>query len=646
MEGGNSELGGERGGKPPREPGKVGWRFPSFALFAFPLLAILAWSNSFSVPMLLDDAWNLVKNPGMERLWPPWWPNTGSVGTGLAGRPVTAFTFAVNHAISGTSVWSYHAVNLLIHVLSGLVLFGLLGRIFPAPGRSTADKYTFSENEARWLAFFCALTWLAHPLTTQAVTYITQRLESLAALFYLATLYGAARSVEPGASEKSSHWWGAVSVAAFILGVGSKETLVTAPFAVILYEWTVTGKGPSRILSRSPRRYLGYLVGLGLLAALVLSGQTAGHAYGGNAAFSGLDHFLFQPRVIWHYIRLAIFPFGLCFDYGQHGISTGNLFDSALPVKLFFAAALAAPFFAGAFFTLKRRAAGLAASLFFLLLAPTSSILPLFLVAEEHRAYLPLAAILALTMTAAYLFLKHAGASGKTCAALGAAIAVVLGSATFHRNADYASEEAIWTATLSVAPKSARAWAALAKIAEGRGETEKAISLYRKAINLYPDFAVARINLGSILTKKGRLQEAVDQFAKVVESPSPVIKKTERAMALSNLGNVFMASGRPERAVEFFEKAVMMEPDWATALSNLGAALAASGRPVDALRPLMRALELDPGRIESRLNLARALYSLGRTEDAEKFLVQARALAPESPAVKNFVLPDSNGKAP
>lgn len=646
MQGGISEASAENGERPRVLPVETGWRFPCFVLFAFPLLALFAWSNSFSVPLLLDDAWNLVKNPGMESLWPPWLPNAGSAGTGLAGRPVTAFTFAVNHAISGTSVWSYHLFNLSIHVLSGLVLFGLLRRAIYSVGRGTADKTRFSENEARWLAFFCALAWLVHPLATQAVTYITQRLESLAALFYLATLYGAARSVEPGASEKCRPWWGAVSVAAFILGVGSKETLVTAPFAVLLYEWTVTGKGPLRILSSSPLRYLGYLAGLGLLAALVLSGQTAGHAYAGNAVFSGLDYFLFQPRVIWRYIRLAFFPVGLCFDYGQHGIPAGNLLDGPVTLKLAYGAALCLPFAAGLVMVFKRRAAGLAASLFFLILAPTSSILPLFLVIEEHRAYLPLACLVSLAGVGGYGLLRRAGFPALVPAAIGVSLVLALAALTFERNLDFKTEESIWTATLSAAPENPRAYASLAKLAGQAGDPEKATALYRKAVNLYPDYAIARVNLGILLAGMGRVREAADQYALVIESPSPFIKKTERAMALSNLGKIFLNLGHPERAVEFFDRAVTLEPDWATALSNLGAALAASGRPGDALRPLMRAIELDPDHIEGRLNLALALQSLGRTEDAERFLAQARALAPESPAVKNFALPDSKGKAP
>ena len=597
------------------------------ALLAFPAAALLAWSDSFSVPFLLDDGWNLSGNPGLTRLWPPWWAWLYSRGTGLAGRPVTAFTFALNHAVSGGAPWSYHLVNLAIHILAGLALFGLLRRAlsFPRP-----EGALLTPGRASAAAFFCALAWLVHPLTIQAVTYITQRLESLAALFYLATLYAAARSLEPDASRKGRVLWRAASAGAFLLAAGSKETAVTAPFAVLLFDWTFAGGSLKRIFSRSAWLYLGFVPGLALLFLLVATGDTAGHAYAGNASFSALDYALFEPRVIWRYIRLAFIPAGLLFDYGQHYPGVPGLFASPLPVKLIFAAALAPLLILAARGAFLRRPAGLAGALFFLVLAPTSSVLPLFLVAEEHRMYLPLAALAALAGVGA---LKLAESRKiRASAMVGAALAVilVLGCLTYARNRDFKSAESIWSDTIQKAPGNPRAYASLAKIAADSGDAGRAITLYERAVSLYPDYAIARINLGQLLHAKGENKAAVDQYVAVLTRRWPFTKRSEKAMALSNLGNVFLDVGNYPKAKLFYLQALALEPDYAAARSNLGAALAAAGDAKKAIPELLRALELSPELVETRLNLAKALASIGRRGEAARYIEEAWRMAPEN----------------
>lgn len=106
----------------------------------------------------------------------------------LQGRPLITFTFAANYAISGLQVWSYHAVNLLIHVLAALTLFGIVRRTLQ--GASLRARF---GDVSQGLALAVALLWLVHPLQTESVTYVIQRAESLVGLWYLLTLYGAIR---------------------------------------------------------------------------------------------------------------------------------------------------------------------------------------------------------------------------------------------------------------------------------------------------------------------------------------------------------------------------------------------------------------------------------------------------------------------
>jgi len=146
--------------------------------------AIAVYSRTFSVPFLFDDGPAIVDNRTIRHLSTAFWP---APDTTAGGRPILNLSLAINYAISGTAVWSYHALNLAIHVLAGLTLFGIVRRTL-APRAGSAASLT---------AFSAALLWTLHPLQTESVTYIVQRAESLMGLFYLLTLYCFIRGAEP-----------------------------------------------------------------------------------------------------------------------------------------------------------------------------------------------------------------------------------------------------------------------------------------------------------------------------------------------------------------------------------------------------------------------------------------------------------------
>ena len=181
------------------------------------LAGLAAYSNSLSGPFVLDDVGSIVDNPTIRHLgaWPGAFAPPGGSGLTVEGRPMLNLSLALNHAISGTNVGSYHALNLLIHLLAGLILFGVVRRTLlrwsalsptrllangvakrvgdpPSPGfgglRNALDPTL--------IAFAIALLWTVHPLQTESVTYVVQRAESLMGLFYLLTVYGFIRSVE------------------------------------------------------------------------------------------------------------------------------------------------------------------------------------------------------------------------------------------------------------------------------------------------------------------------------------------------------------------------------------------------------------------------------------------------------------------
>src|SRR5262245_1290394 len=212
---------------PPRLPA-----WPMLLAAALIIVTGLAtWRSSFGGAFVLDDGRAIVTNPNVRALSPIARAMAAPPEVTVWGRPVVSLTLALNYAAGGLDPWGYHAVNLAIHILAALVLFGVVRRTL-GRRRVSSDDFRKKTPDVISLALAIALIWLVHPLQTGSVTYVVQRAESLMGLFYLLTLYCAIRALEPGASRA---WIGA-SVASCALGMGSKEAMVTAPILVWIWD--------------------------------------------------------------------------------------------------------------------------------------------------------------------------------------------------------------------------------------------------------------------------------------------------------------------------------------------------------------------------------------------------------------------------
>jgi hypothetical protein len=174
------------------------------------LAALLAWSNSFSCPFIFDDLYAISGNPAMGVLYPPTAASDAVPGSTIGSRPVSGFSLSLNHRLFGPGVTSFHAVNLAIHIATGLLLFGILRRTLK---RQTNPDFA---NASTALAVSAALLWVVHPLHTSAVTYMVQRCESMMGMFLALTLYCCIRGWE---SDRPRRWF-AAAIAACGLGMG------------------------------------------------------------------------------------------------------------------------------------------------------------------------------------------------------------------------------------------------------------------------------------------------------------------------------------------------------------------------------------------------------------------------------------------
>ena len=580
---------------------------PVWAVLAICAGAIVAYHNSFHVPFLFDDDSSIKDNPTIRSLLQAWWPPREN-GLTVSGRPLLNFSLALNYAVSGAEVWSYHLLNLLIHALAGCTLFAVVRRTLQRPG--WAGRFG-GDNSGFALAV--ALVWTLHPLQTESVTYIVQRAESLVGLCYLLTLWGFVRSVEPGAARA----WTWFTFLVCLAGMAAKEVMVTAPVLVACYDRVFVAGSWREVWARRRGQHLALAGTWLLLAALVLWTGNRGGTAGFGTSVSTSAYAVTQLAAVVHYLRLAVWPHPLVFDYGQWlAGGLGDVWWQAV-VLLVLATASVAGLWRG-------RAAGYLGIFFFAVLAPSSSFVPVATqTMNEHRMYLPLAALAVLFVGGVYSWL------GRKSWLVLAPVLVALAATTVRRNADYATDIRIWEDTLAKRPDSARANATLGTAYERIGRLDEARALLERAVQLNPAYPEALNNLGDVWVKLTKPEPAIRCFQDSLRL------KPGQATVMNNLGNALLLAGHIPEAIVQLEGAVRLKPDLANTRFNLANTLAQSGRLAEAAPHYERYLAAQPADAEARSNFSTVLLLLGRKDEAIAQLETAVKLKPESSEIQN-----------
>jgi tetratricopeptide (TPR) repeat protein len=630
-----------------------GPRLTSTALVALLIAgaALFAYQTSFAGVFVFDDEFAIQRNPNIRALWPLTRALSAPPESPVSARPLASLTLAVNYALAPpasrdvmtagganappdaarhllANVWGYHLMNLALHVLAALAVFGAVRRTL------MSDRLRARYGPASSaLAAAVAIVWVVHPLTTDAVTYVTQRTEVLMGLFYLLTLYCAIRGAEPGLGRARRRAWAAAAVIACALGMGSKQTMVTAPFVVLVWDWMFGSRAaeaaagpqrePSAGASRLRWRLYTALAGTWVILAVGLAVERWPHSIGiDRDGWTPWTYLLTQAGVIVHYLRLSFVPTPLVLDYDGWSMARSllDVAPQAAMLLLLVGATIAA--------VVRRAPWGFPAAWFSALLAPSSSILPLATeIAAERRMYTALVAVVALTIIGAYALgrslIERLGLGSRTRRAVAvftlvalAGVAAGLGVLTLDRNRDFWSEEGLWRDTVEKRPDNPRARLNYGVLLGAERRYAEAEVQLREALRLKEPVAKAHLNLGSILCAQQRFDEGVPHLERAIAL------EPELSTAHRNLGEAYGALGRRAQAAEQFALAVQGEPENVFLLNRLGWLLATS--PEDGVRNAARAVDAGERAVrltsrrdpESLDTLAAAYAEAGRFDDA------------------------------
>jgi tetratricopeptide (TPR) repeat protein len=609
---------------------------PAWIAAAVLALAVgVVYYPAVDAPFIFDDNSAIVDNPSIVSLWPP----VGSADhpgplnpppqLPTAARPLVNLSFAINYKFGGLNPSGYHAVNVIIHFLSALLLWAITRRTLRLP--YFADRF---ETSAGWLALVVAMLWALDPLQTEAVIYATQRSELMMCFFYLATLYCSLRYWTENMRRTHRAAWLTLAVFACLAGMASKEVMVSAPVVVLLFERTFVVGSLAKALRRSWPLYAGLALTWILLVALNWNnprGATAGFGLGLPAHVWWFT----QAKVLLMYLKLIVWPWPLLIHYQLPYLFTfADAWMYVFPVVLLGIATLVLLW--------RNHPAGFLATCVFAILAPTSLVPILSEMAADRRMYLALAAIFALLIVGGYRLaeslVSRLVAAPKTI--FGFRLPVVLvallafflsagcGWASARRLAAYHDEQGLWEEVLRYEPDNHVAHQNVGFYLDKRGKTAEAIEHYREAIRLSPDSVQAHYSLGVLLTKTNP-EQAVAHFTEAVRA------RPKDATMRNNLAFALFMAGRNNEAIEAFRATLELDPKRWIARTNMGLALQKAGKYPEALECFSQALETNPKALDIYNEVANTYALMNQPQKAVKILKQAFEIARSTGDTKN-----------
>jgi tetratricopeptide (TPR) repeat protein len=587
------------------------------------LVGFAAYSNTFEVPFVFDDETNITNNAFIQDLGKVFEPSVASDSRyhesfrnkSILTRSVGYLSFSLSYKLFGHEVEGYHLVNICIHLINGVLVYFLLTLTFKTPLFSVSSG---GDNAAAgvFTGLFAALIFVAHPIQTQAVTYIVQRLASLAAMFYLLSLvlYIKFRLTE---SVKAKYLLYALTFMSTVAAMLSKEISFTLPVIIALYEFTFfEGTKKKQVLFLIPLFFTMLIIPAIMLTAI---GSADAVRLADPDKISRLDYLFTQFSVLVTYLRLMIAPVNQNLDY-DFPIYRSFLDPNVFLSFIFLSSLIGIGIF---LFYRSRQKNSSAPCLrliafgifwFFITLAVESSIIPIDDIIFEHRMYLPSVGLIASFMASLLLLKKKLNfALPKTSRIIIPAlifIVILLSGATYARNNVWHDNISIWQDAVRKSPNKARPHYNLGEAYLEHDLAENSIKESKIALQISPDLLEPHNNLGVAYIQLEKFDDAHNEFLYLLE------RNPYNVRAHNNMGIVYQEQGKHEDAIRSFRNALKLSPDSIKAHINLGRTFEELGQLDDAVKEYQVVLKSDPAFIISLLNLGTCRMQSGKFQEA------------------------------
>jgi tetratricopeptide (TPR) repeat protein len=567
-------------------------------------VGILIYSNTLTATFQFDDKINIVDNPfirNLGNLWPP----TGRRWFGL-------LTFALNYACGGLNPVGYHIVNITIHLLAALSVYLFVRLTFKTPCFSV-QKDSLITGE--WLALASALLFVAHPIQTQAVTYVVQRFASLAALLFMLSInsYILARlnsnnrcpTAIPGEFGTCLTRVALYAAALFfaLLSMLTKENAYTLPVIICLYDVMFISR-PTGLLKLIRRRWLSLAAVAGVATVAVLFVQQNYNLLAmlervkATNEISRHDYLVTQFRVIVTYLRLMLFPTGQTVDHHY------RIYGSAVAPEIIASLALLTLLLGSALYACRAsrdgepctRLAAFGIFWFFITLSVESGLIPIIDVMFEHRMYLPGIGVI-LTVSALILHLLEKLPLDRSSMRISAAgvlavVVIALSATTYVRNRVWKNELTLWSDVIVKNPDNPRGYNMVGNYYQTRFRIYDAIGYFRKALEVDGSYAEARSNLGNAYILTGRVDEGLNEL--MITARNNRFDEIDTGILYLNIAKGFGQKGLPDLALENLNRALRCIPNEPAVYALLGELYRQKGLTELSEANLKKAHQLNP----------------------------------------------------
>ena len=556
-------------------------------IFLMVIAVFTIYSSSINGPFVFDDTFNIRDNSNIRLTN---FTTDGIIRAGFKSpcrhRPVANISFALNYYFNKYNTEGYHFINILIHILTGIILFYLIKATLEllsaqnlkfrfetnvpsdksdaatdnaANLRISTSTRSFGQSSSGilFISFFTAFIWLVHPLQTQTVSYIVQRMNGMAAMFYVISFLfyiKARQAILKG--KKSALFLGCILFG--ILALGSKEIAATLPFFIFLYEWYFFQDLNLKWLKRNTIYLLCLLFIVGLVALYFLDSHPIKTIL---AAYNIRDFTLWQRvitefRVVIYYISLLMLPLPIRLNL-LHDITISNSFINPVTTLLCFIA-ISALIAAAVFLAKRERLLSFCIFWFFGNLVLESSVIGLEII-FEHRVYLPSMFFILLLVSSVYRFAKSKWIPG----VLLCTVAIIFSVWTYQRNVVWGDDVILWEDCVRKSPNKPRQHYNLGVVLARNGVLDDAIKQYRVALNLKPDYVEAYYNLGNAFARKGDVETAIFNYRKALQFNPDFFQ------SYYNIAKILYGQGKVNKAIHNYQKALTINNQTPQTLFNL-----------------------------------------------------------------------------